>query len=102
MGKIKCIAKRPGQPPYVANISNRLENLQHYVGGYIETVTIASDMVIICNEEGLLRDLEYNCEVCGIDLYGDILFCGVDGDEFADVPVSLDEFKTAFPELWEA
>lgn len=50
--KIKVIIKQPGRAPYVTNISNTLENLQKTVDGYIETVTLCSDLVIICNEEG--------------------------------------------------
>lgn len=101
MEKIKCIVKRPDSIPYVTWVSNNLENLQRFVGGYIETVTPFEDMVIICNEEGRLLNLPYNCEVCGMDFVGSIIFCGVDGDEFADVPISFEEFKNAFPELWE-
>lgn len=101
MGMIKCFIKRPDSKPYSTWVSNRLENFQTHVGGYIETVAIASDMVIICNEEGRLLNLPYNCEVCGMDFVGSIIFCGVDGDEFADVPISFEEFKNAFPELWE-
>ena len=99
--KIRVIIKDPGKKPRCVNISNTLENLQKTVGGYIETVTIASDMVIICNEEGRLQDLPYNCNVCGIDYVGTIIFCGVSEDEFCDVPVEYKVLKGMLPELWE-
>lgn len=54
--KIKVIVKDPEKPARVVWISNTLENLQKTVGGYIETVTISTDAVIICNEEGNLLD----------------------------------------------
>lgn len=54
---MKVIYKAPGCQPEPRDIPNTLEELQAAVGGYIETVTIASDVVIICNEEGRLPDL---------------------------------------------
>lgn len=101
MKKISVLVKRPGEPPRHVNMSNTLENFQRYVGGYIETVTIFSDVVIICNEEGRLLGLPWNCEICGIDFCGDIIMCGVDGDEFADMPGEWKKWKRLFPDLWE-
>jgi hypothetical protein len=37
-----------------------LENLQAYVGGYIEAIRLGEDMVIWINEEGKLQELEPN------------------------------------------
>ena len=52
--KIKVIIKEPGKVPEIKTITNDLGALQSIVGGYIETVTLASDLVIICNEDGKL------------------------------------------------
>lgn len=101
MRRIRVIIKHPGQKPYVTNVSDSLGNLQSHVDGYIETVTLASDLVIICNEEGRLRGLPYNCRVCGVDFVGTILFAGVNGDEFDDLPISFKDFKAMFPDLWK-
>lgn len=88
--KIKAIIKRADKAePYVTWVSDSLKNLQNQVGGYIETVTVEEGLVIICNEEGRLLGLPHNCEVCGCEFVGDILFVGVDGDEFADCPADL-------------
>ena len=70
-------------------IPNRLESFQNLVGGPIETVTVATDCVVICNEEGRLQDLECNCSYMGIDFVGPILIVGVDGEEFTDSPWSV-------------
>lgn len=86
MHKIKVIIKRPGEKPYTTWISDRLENLQKTVEGYIETVTVCSDLVIICNEEGRIRDLPYNCTILGADFFGTILLAGINGEEFGNVP----------------
>lgn len=101
MSVISALIKRPGEPPRHVNISNSLEALQKNVEGYIETVTLASDLVIICNEEGRLRNLPYNCTIDGVDFVGPILMVGKDGDEFADLPVKWDAMKKLFPNLWE-
>ena len=84
--KIKVIVKDPGKPARVVWISNRLENLQRTVGGYIETVTISTDVVIICNEEGRIRNLPYNCTILGADFFGTIFLAGINGEEFGNVP----------------
>ena len=101
MSYISALIKRPGEIPRHVNISNTLEALQRNVEGYIETVTVASDLVIICNEEGRLRNLPFNCQIGGQDFVGTILMVGVDGDEFADLPVSWKVMKQEFPSLWK-
>jgi len=99
--KISVLIKDPGMKPRHVWISNTLENFQRTVGGYIETVTPGSDWCIICNEEGLIHGLPYNCEICGVNFVGTIIICGVKGDEFADLPVNYATIKKHFPQLWE-
>lgn len=95
--KIKVFIKRPdAEKWYCTNISNTLENLQKTVGGDIETYSICTDMVIICNEEGRLRELPFNCRLFGIDFVGTIIIAGVAGDEFCDVPITYTAFKRWF------
>lgn len=98
---ISALIKRPGEPPRHVNVSNNLEALQRNVGGYIETVTVATDFCIICNEEGRLLGLPHNCSICGVDFVGTILMVGVDGEEFADLPLTWQQMKQLFPNLWE-
>lgn len=83
---MKAIRKKPGCTPEIIEVENTLKALQTEVGGYIETVTIASDAVVICNEEGRILGLPDNCRVCGVDFVGTILVVGRDRDEFCDVP----------------
>ncbi len=83
---MKAIRKKPGCAPEIIEVENTLKALQTEVGGYIETVTIASDAVVICNEEGRLCGLPYNCRFVGVDFVGTILVVGRDRDEFCDVP----------------
>lgn len=85
---MKVIRKRPGQIPEMIDIENTLEALQAEVGGYIEAVTLAEDLAIICDEEGRLKGKEPNLALhgMGLDFVGTILVVGVDGEEFCDVP----------------
>ena len=103
MDKIRAIIKRTGEPVgHMTDISNTLENLQNIVGGYIETVTCPNGVVIICNEEGLMNMLPVNCTVfprdwsARVTLVGDIIVVGSKGDEFADVPIDLETWKTDY------
>lgn len=83
---MKAIRKKPGCAPEIIEVENTLKALQTEVGGDIETVTIASDAVIICNEEGRILGLPYNCRFFGVDFVGTVLLVGTKGDEFCDVP----------------
>lgn len=91
--KIRVIVKRPDEAGHMTNISDTLENLQRTVDGYIEVFRLASDMVVICNEEGKLRGLPYNCVIAGEHFVGTIIVAGVNGENFCDVPCSLKFFR---------
>ena len=82
---MKAIYKAPNEPPKIIDIDNTLAALQNAVGGYIETTTVASDCCIICDEDGKLVGLPFNCRLCGRVFVGPILIVGVDGDEFTDL-----------------
>lgn len=91
MEKIKVIIKRPEEVVgREERIDNTLEALQEAVGGYIETLTILRnpDVIIIMNEDGKLDGSHYNFKVPGDQIFGDIIVCGRDGENFADVPIS--------------
>ena len=74
---MKAIRKEPGCAPELIDIDNTLKALQTEVGGYIETVTIASDVVVICNEEGVRLGMPYNCRFVDVDFVGPILVSAV-------------------------
>ena len=109
--KIKAIVKRPDEQfGHVTWISDSLENLQKTVGGYIETVTLDNGVVLICNEEGKLRDMPYNFtlripprvtmfeainELFGqCKFFGTVIACGVGRGKFADIPIDFNEWKS--------
>ena len=72
------------------DIENKLEAFQEAVDGYIETLTLVPDeVVMIVNEEGLLRGLGINplaTALYGSAIVGVAVVVGVDGEEFCDVP----------------
>ena len=80
------IYKSPGCAPEPRDIPNTLEELQAAVGGCIETVTIAADAAVICNEEGRLLGMPHNVRFMGTEYVGPILIVGVAGEEFTDLP----------------
>ncbi len=98
---IRVIIKRPKEQPFMTVIENDLKRLQSIVGGYIETVTIAEDLVIICNEERKLKDMPENCNICGVDFVGPIIFVGVAKEEFANIPITYSKFRDLFKNLYE-
>lgn len=84
--QILVVIKDPGQAPRVEPLfDNKLEAFQKAVGGYIETVTVATDLVLICNEEGRLKGLPWNCTAFGVDFVGTIVVAGVRSEEFASI-----------------
>jgi len=101
---MKVIIKRPcDQFGEEATIPNTLKALQEAVGGYIETVTLDNGVVLICNEEGKLRDMPYNFTVRRMvhtflpvsnPIFGTVIACGAEGDELADIPIDFNEWKS--------
>lgn len=97
---IKVIIKKPGQAPRLTVIENSLEAFQRAVGGYIETYKICSDLCIVCNEEGKLEGLPFNVEYMGEQFVGNIIFVGVDEDEFTDFKYDMETFRRLMPDEW--
>ena len=85
---LKVFIKHPGKLGYTAVIKDELKEMQELVGGYIETVMFAENLVIVCNEEGRLIPLERNI----LDIYGTFFIVGVSGDEFRSLTVAEARF----------
>ena len=97
---MKAIYKAPHEKPKVIDIDNTLEALQAAVGGYIETVTFATDACLICNELGAINDMAFNVQFLGIQFFGPVLIVGVDGDEFTDLKRPEESIRYIFGEAW--
>lgn len=99
--KIRVLTKRPGCIPRSTWIENSLKNLQRYVGGDIAVYRFATDAVFVFDKDGKANGKDYNCTICGVNVFGDAIFCGVNGDEYADLPIEYREAKRLFQNLWK-
>lgn len=87
------ILKEPTKEPKVIEIENELEALQAAVDGYIEVLPMPGTRILmICDEEGKLKDKEPNFALLGADhvsfdvIVGTTLFVGDNGDgDFRDL-----------------
>lgn len=106
MSKIRILALPVDREPYITNIENSLRNMQNFIGGYIETVTVLKNpqVILICGEEGLLKGRAWNPSIPDLGKYGgwmpeivgDCFLSGVDREGFADLP---DKWKAALLKL---
>lgn len=88
--KIKVVVKNVGECGKITEINNELEVLQKIVGGYIEIYPFTDDIILVCNEEGKLMDLDLNFSVPlrnGETEYivGNVLFVSSKGSEFGSL-----------------
>ncbi len=60
---MRIIYKEVGKDPVEKEIENELETMQKLVGGPIESTRYMGNLVIICNEEGKLKNLKPNIKL---------------------------------------
>lgn len=84
---MKILYKVPDEPLRSMVIPNDLGVMQQLVDGYIESITLPDNLIVICNEEGKIRDMAKNFHVAALDdyIYGPALFMGADGEEFCSI-----------------
>ena len=75
--------------PMVKDIEGHLYDLQYYVDGFIEPCAPVQlrqqGIEILCNEEGLLRQLPVNINLFPFFFVGTLVAVGVDDDEFTSL-----------------
>lgn len=81
--KIRIVMVPADRPAYVTHVENSLRNLQKIVGGNIETLTLESGMIIVCNEDGMALGLSRNENLP--EFVGDVFITTASGDEFVDL-----------------
>ena len=108
--KMRVLIKRPDEQfGHVTNISNTLENMQRTVEGYIETIKIAESpdgkpIILVCNEEGKLKELEHNIYLWDEEIVGTFFLCSSDYENLTDLPPTfgMAEWKKMLTEMrWE-
>ena len=93
---MKILIVEPGQHPREADIPHTLEEMQRIVGGYIEAIYPWKDRVgLVCNEEGLYRDCEWNRYICkDVAIKGTFFVCGLGEEDFTDLsPEMMAKYK---------
>ena len=76
---VKVVYFKVDKEPEVGNMTNTVEGMKSAIGGgYVQILNIGIDnIVILCDEEGLMKELHYNrC------LLGDWPIVGTGGEEF--------------------
>ena len=90
---MKILIVEPGKHPRRADVPHTLKAMQEIVGGYIQAVFPWRDPVaLVCDEEGLLKQKFFNrCITAELQIFGTFFLCGIDDDDFADLPDELAE-----------
>jgi hypothetical protein len=80
--KIKCLLVKPNELPEEVEINKELKEYQRLVEGYIEQVYLPFDdkVVLICNEEGKINNMELNRDIGHDIIAGPFLIVGDDYD----------------------
>ena len=89
---INVVIKLPGMKPERMNVENSLRALQKIVDGHIEVVQIFEDVLVICNEEGRINGMKFNCNILGAQFFGPVIICGTSGAEFEDAPEGAEQW----------
>lgn len=87
---ISVIIKEPGKKPKRRTVTNKLATFQKVVGGHIETVTLAENIVLVVNEDGIPLGLPYNCNMFGHTIYGTLMLVGTEGEDFCSLPYEIE------------
>lgn len=58
--KIRILVVEPFKEPYIQEVNDNLEDLQNIVKGNIENLKLESNINLICNEYGKIKNLEFN------------------------------------------
>ena len=82
---MRAIIKEAGLKPRVIDIENTLEALQQTVGGYIEVLNLNEKTVLICDEEGKLKDKPYNFDIDFDYIVGTAIFVNTTEEDFTDI-----------------
>ena len=85
---MRILIVEPRRHPRIAEIPHILEAMQQTVGGYIEiTYPWRDPIALVCNEEGLLKQLPFNRLVAHQSaIFGTFFLCGIGEEELTDLP----------------
>lgn len=75
---MQVMVYEPNKPAELRDIPNTLKACQQVVGGYIQTVHLTPELLIVCNEEGWIRGMQPN----RLGLVGPFFVCTTAGEDF--------------------
>ena len=78
MEKIKALIVKPGRKPKLVEIENSLRAFQEGVKGHIECIYPWPDVILICNEEGKIKNLTPNRIIRGQLIVGNFILVSDD------------------------
>ena len=88
---LRIVYVEPGRPTFESAIPNQLKNLQQAVQGPIEVIHLGEGALLVCNEEGKLRDMTGCRRIGSTIIAGAFFIVGDDGENFR----SLTEQETS-------
>ncbi len=62
---MKILAVRTGELPEVIDIEHSLDAESEFVGGYIQTISLSSTAILVCNDDGKVIGLKPNRVIPG-------------------------------------
>jgi hypothetical protein len=97
---MQVVVKRPNQTAEVKSVdaSNILDAMQQLVSGYVQAVDIGPDITLLCDEDGLAKDLQDNCGFVGPIVFVQNVLC--ENPEEGYTWGSLSEENTRKALLW--
>lgn len=98
--KVSVLIKDPGKKPRHVNISTSEYNLHKYVGDKFEIFAPCSDAAFISSIAGYPGVCQ-NFKMLGHTFYGTVILIGKNETGYCDFPVSFNEAKKIFPELFD-
>ena len=90
---MKILIVEPERHPRIEEIPHTLEAMQQTVGGYIEiTYPWRDPIALVCDEEGMLKQLPFNRLVAPQSaIFGSFFLCGIGEEDLTALPEELAE-----------
>lgn len=86
----KIVVIEPTKQPEIREMPElTLEIMQEIVGGYIQVVDCGKNILLVCDEEGKLKEKEFNFITSSDIIVGTVFFCKGEGSEM----IGLTDFQ---------
>lgn len=83
---MKIMLKQPKWNPITLVVKNELATYQRLVGGYVEAIDVGEGVVMLCDEEGALKQNSINLIYAdSVYIFGTVIFVGTDGEDFVSL-----------------